>query len=333
VVLDAVFNVQSYFKNRLIDLGSNQPQFAGIFIPETEIGVANSGITDQFSSEAQAYHTRYSDSEHWLRLFNRAFGEVEKPGGVGLDILDVGTGSGMNTVVPCLRLFPGCRIVATDLSAPLLKILRSYLFKSGLDDRVACVCTDAMRTEYRPSSFDVVLGGSILHHLIRPELALAAVHRALKRNGLALFFEPFEGYAVLRIAFELILTRAERDSLPLPSGVANLMTVMIRDLSVRAGRDKSAPFFQHLDDKWLFTRTYLDQIRRDIGYSSMKLVPLYEPRRQFRLATNGLLKIGAGLSSYEMPDWAWEYIDRFDRGFSADLKREVGLECAIALHK
>jgi ubiquinone/menaquinone biosynthesis C-methylase UbiE len=328
-----MFDVQRYFQDKLVDLGTIEGRFSGILIPTAEIGAAKTGITDQFLSGAEAYHDRYADSEHWLRLFNRAFAEVTRPAAAGLEILDIGAGSGVNTVVPCLRLFPGCRIVATDFSAPLLRILRSYLFESGLNDRVACVCTDAMRTQFRPASFDVVVGGSILHHLVQPELALAAAYRALKRGGLALFFEPFEGYAVLRVAFELILARARRDSLPLPDALAAMMTAMIRDFAMRAGTDKSAPVFRDVDDKWLFTRTYLERVTRDIGFSAMTLVPTEKPRRQFRLAAEGLVKVGAGLKAHDLPDWAWEYIDKFDQTFSEEMKREIPLECAIALQK
>jgi hypothetical protein len=190
-----------------------------------------------------------------------------------------------------------------------------------------------MRSQLSPASFDVVIGGSILHHLKQPELALTAAHRALKQDGLALFVEPFEGYAVIRVAFELILARAERDRLALPDPLVALMKAMILDLSVRSGTDKSAPIFEQLDDKWLFTRTYLEAVVRDIGYSSMTLVPLYEPAGQYRLAAQGLMKVGANLAPAAMPDWAWASIDQFDRSFSAELKGELALECAIALRR
>jgi SAM-dependent methyltransferase len=239
----------------------------------------------------------------------------------------------MNTVVPCLRLFPGCKIIATDLSPQLLLILRAYVSEHDLNNRIACVCTDAMRSRLIPSSFDVVVGGSILHHLRQPELALTAAYRALKDEGLALFVEPFEGYAIIRVAFELILARAERDQLALPDALVMLMKAMILDLRVRSGTDKSAPIFAQLDDKWLFTRAYLDAVVRNIGYSSMTLVPLYEPVGQYRLAAQGLLKVGANLPQTAMPDWAWAYIDKFDQSFSTELKSELTLECAIGLRK
>jgi len=328
-----MFDVQGYFQEKLVDLGEVESSFRGIWMPEPEVGAEKAGITDQFLSGAEAYHNRYSDAQHWLELFSRAFREVEKPQGAGLKILDIGTGSGVNTVVPCLQLFPECTIVATDFSAPLLRILRSYLVKSDLGGRVACVCTDAMRTQLVPESFDIVVGGAILHHLIHPELALEAGYRALKKGGLALFFEPFEGYAIIRIAFELILARAERDRLSLPEPLAKLMKAMVLDLSVRSGSDKSAPIYRELDDKWLFTRTYLERVRKAIGYSSLTISPIEYPGAQYRLATEGLMKVGAGLTIDAMPDWAWEYIDKFDRGFSRELKREVALECAIGLRK
>lgn len=203
--MDAPYPMRSLldatFEAPLRDLGELDPRMAGIFCPEPEIGVEKVGITNQFLADAEAYHTRYSNARHFTELFQRAFTEAIIIPRKGVALLDIGAGSGTNTVTPCLDLFEDCQIVATDLSPDLLRILRRHVAAEGLEDRVACVCTDAMRNFFRAESFDVVVGAAILHHLIDPVQALSAAHRALRPGGFAMFFEPFEGLSALRRAF------------------------------------------------------------------------------------------------------------------------------------
>ncbi|WP_375458908.1 class I SAM-dependent methyltransferase [uncultured Enterovirga sp.] len=325
-------NIQDYFVVPIVDLGQKEARYAGIYVPEPELDVQKTGITDQFLENAEVYHARYSASDHWLGMFNRIFTSVQKPGGERLRILDIGTGSGLNTIVPCLKLFPDCSIVGTDLSPQLLAILRSYVTAESLDDQVYCVCTDAMRNFFKPGSFDVVVGGSILHHLVDPVAALAAAKRALKPGGIAVFIEPFEGYSVIRAAFTLILARAELEGSVSESAKA-FMVAMCRDIEVRAGSDKSSPMFQYMDDKWLFTRTYLQRASREAGFDSIDVVPMFDPDRQYRRGATGLLAMGGIDAERDLPAWALDCFDLFDRSFSSDLKAEATLESGIVLRR
>lgn len=81
-----------------------------------------------------------------------------------------------------------------------------------------CVGTDAMNNYFRPDSFDMVVGGAILHHPLDGTKALAAAYRALKPGGVALFLEPFEGLAIVRVIFDPFTGRAGREGwLPEPA--------------------------------------------------------------------------------------------------------------------
>src|SRR5262249_36844456 len=60
----AMFDVQGYFQEKLVDLGEVESSFRGIWMPEPEVGAEKAGITDQFLSGAEAYHNRYSDAQH-----------------------------------------------------------------------------------------------------------------------------------------------------------------------------------------------------------------------------------------------------------------------------
>jgi SAM-dependent methyltransferase len=326
-------SLTDFFEVPLVNLGSMDPRLDGILSPEAEIGTAKIGITEQFLGNAETYHTLYSNSAHFRRLFEQAFAAADIAPASNLTVLDIGTGSGTNTIQPCLTLFENCRIVATDLSPDLLRMLRHYVVEQNLEERVICVCTDAMNNFFRPSSFDVVVGAAILHHLLDPVRALAAAYRALKPGGMAFFFEPFEGLSALRVAFDLIIDRAVREALPFDQAARKLLIAMSLDWATRAGSDKSAPHFPYMDDKWLFTRDWMERASRKVGFSDMTIVPHASHATLFRDYTTELLRLGASVGPETLPDWAWETIGRFDQGFSAEMKRDLLLEGTIVLRK
>jgi SAM-dependent methyltransferase len=321
------------FEVPLRDLGGINAQLEGILCPEPEVGVEKVGITQQFLSDAATYHSRYSNSAHFCRLFEQALIAADITIQPNMTVLDIGTGSGTNTIQPCLTLFEGCRIVATDLSPDLLRILRHYVVGQRLGERIVCVCTDAMNNYFKPASFDLVVGAAILHHLLDPLCALVAAHRALKPGGIAFFFEPFEGLAVLRVAFNLILERATREAVSLDQDAAKLLAAMSLDYATRAGSDKTAPHFKHMDDKWLFTRAWLEGASRQAGFSTLTIVRHASHVTLFRDYTVELLRLGANLTPDALPLWAWETIGQFDEGFSSEMKADLLLEGTIVLRK
>jgi SAM-dependent methyltransferase len=353
------FNASEFFRVPLVDMGSvERPDMAGIYMPEPEIGKAPIGLTDQFLEDADVYHRKYINTEYFKLLISDAMNRIgfraERPA-----ILDIGSGSG-NSVFPCLELFPECRVVATDLSPNLLRILLDHVDRDGSSaGRVAPVCMDATRDYYAEGVFDLVVGAAILHHLIDPGAAIAAVSPALKPGGHAVFFEPFEnGNAILRIAYAEILARAgpsERDAPirrrtwrerfhvgapslapradDLADDVRGLLRAMVDDLVRRSGSDKSAPLFQTIDDKWLLTRSYVEEKARAAGFDEVLIYPIHDVERPYSRQTEVNLSLGLGASPERMPAWAWEILDYYDRVFSLELKRDLLIEGCIILRK
>jgi ubiquinone/menaquinone biosynthesis C-methylase UbiE len=316
----------------LFDAGMHDPRLRGILCPEPERGQEKVGITQQFLDNADTYAARYGAEAHrWLKQAVTATDAVRRR--PGMTVLDMGCGAGTHTVQPCLALFENCRIVATDLSPDLLRLLRRQVEQDGLQSRVTCVCTDAMNDYFKPECFDIVVGSAILHHLLDPLRALRAAYRALVPGGVALFYEPFEGLGVLRVVFDLILERAEREKLPLVPAVARFLAGMSLDYATRADPDKSAEHFRHMDDKWLFTGEWLASVVTNVGFSQPVIVPYASHAHLFREYTTSLLRLGADWRPDALPDWAWEMVDCFDNGFSATMKRALPLEATVILMK
>jgi SAM-dependent methyltransferase len=321
------------FDTTLVDLGDGQSKLTDIFCPEPEVGRQKLGITEQFLGNAEAYAEKYSNPSHFLGLFRTAMDEAVIVPAAGATILDIGTGSGTNTIQPLLRTFENCRIVAADLSPDLLRMLRRYVVDQRLQERVFCVCTDAMNNHFHPASFDVVVGAAILHHLIDPGIALKAVWRALKPGGVAFFFEPFEGAEILRAAFELIMQRNRYEKTQLNPAAAGLLEALIHDYTVRSGTDKSPPHFLRMDDKWLFTRVHMSKMAKRAGFSSATFIPHACHATSYQDFVREILRLGANLEAAALPPWAWDLLAMFDNAYSSDMKGDLMIEGTIVVRK
>ncbi len=84
-----------------------------------------------------------------------------------LDIIDNGSGSG-NTVFPLMDCYPNAQIVASDLSLPILKALRDYYDANYGSNTCFIVQLNAQDMIFEEGTIDLIVGGTILHHLFEP---------------------------------------------------------------------------------------------------------------------------------------------------------------------
>jgi SAM-dependent methyltransferase len=294
--------------------------------------VLEATISEQFTAGAGDYHARYGSSRHFEKMYRKALAAgVESPDSPL--ILDFGSGSGVNSIVPCFTLFPGARQVATDLSGDLLAILARYSADMGLSDRLACVVMDAMGDRAAPGRFDLVTGSAILHHLTRPRDGLEAAARALKPGGKAIFMEPFDGYGLLRLAYERILAEAALRGDPLAPDVERVLRAMIADITARTLPDPTSAAFAALDDKWLFSRERLDAAGRASGFADVQFIPHNDHETLYRDMAFVQLRLGTGLSDLTLPDWALAVLDGMDAALPGPVKRLLMLEGTVVFTK
>ena len=289
-------------------------------------------ITDQFRAGAGEYHRRYAASDHFEALFRQALAATGVTVAERPLVLDLGSGSGVNSVVPCRRLFPGARMVATDLSAELLAMLAAYALDNAAADAVVCVKMDAMSERVTPGGFDLVTGASILHHLESPEQGLNAAARALKPGGHAIFFEPFNGWSILRLAFERICGEAVLRGEPLEPTVAAALTQLVDDIGQRSSEAWS-PERAAKDDKWLFSRTGMELMARKAGFSEVRFVPHNDHPTLYRDSADVYLRLASGRDDLALPAWATAVLDSFDAALTLNAKRELMLEGSVVLTK
>jgi ubiquinone/menaquinone biosynthesis C-methylase UbiE len=320
--------LQSKFRQPLSPLAEG-PAFDGIYALKPDfLKSTPAGVTDQFLEHAEDYDAKYFNYELWRRLLQMGL-EHACPAAPNPEVLDIGSGSG-NSVLPILDMFRGSRVVATDISPQLLVMLRGNLAHSrDRQERCGMVCGDATQAHFYENSFDMAIGAAILHHLLDPESAIREACSSLRPGGCAMFYEPFEiGSAVLRVIYERML--AERAHLEITDAAADLLQRISTDIRVRSGPDKT--IFPHLDDKWLFTRSYFEQQARANGVG-LTIVPAHSPKDAFRNQTLTYLRIVLGGGESQLSGKAWDMIRYYDDAFSEDLKREMLIEGWVIFQK
>jgi len=119
-----------------------------------------------------------------LSKLRKALGRSEL--GVFPRVLEIGAGTGYFSL-NMLQAGVARQAVCTDISPGMLATLRNNARELDLDGRVETVRTDAEELPLTSSSFDLVLGHAVLHHI--PDLAKAfgEFSRVLRPGGLLAF--------------------------------------------------------------------------------------------------------------------------------------------------
>jgi len=317
------------FRRALYPFPKDSP-FAGIYSFEPSYDLTRlSGVTSQFLEEAQVYHAKYNNHAMWTGILKNALASIP-PFSAPPDVLDIGSGSG-NSVIPLFELYPECRIVAVDISPQLLAILRDQLTPAQRN-RCLLVAADASDPVFEEGCFDLVIGAAILHHILDPSRTISSCMAALAGDRAAIFFEPFEaGAAILRLIYGKLLER--REELVLSAGVVDAFERLSHDFAVRAGTDKSDPLYRELDDKWLFTRTYFENLPESIPISDISVRSLHASENPFASQVKTHLRLCLGAGPDALPPAAWGLIDEFERILSPELKRELLIEGTVILRK
>ena len=102
-----------------------------------------------------------------------------------IKILEIGCGTGAYTVRYAERL-PKADIMAIDISSEMIKVARK---KGRARNNLIYQEGSAYKTGFKDSSFDVVCGFYILHHL-NLQAVIKEIDRVLKPGGLIYFYEP-----------------------------------------------------------------------------------------------------------------------------------------------
>ena len=290
------------------------------------------GVTNQFLENADIYYARYTDNDHWKYLVGRALDLAGVDRQSSLRILDIGSGSG-NTVFAATDLLPNSVVYANDISPQLLKILVGIQERlPHLEGRIEAYCFDLHKDFFADNTFDLVIGGSILHHMFDPEAALRNTARWLRPSGKICLFEPMEISAHIMTA--LYLTLLAEMEFELNPKIVKFFKGLCHDYEARFGVPRVKPWTSRLDDKWFFHAIYLREMASKINMTLELVAPTGTVGLEnlFSDMVRSTLNIG-GLGSISTPDKLWEIIETFDVGISQNLKKRFTSEGIIILAK
>jgi ubiquinone/menaquinone biosynthesis C-methylase UbiE len=102
---------------------------------------------------------------------------------LGLDILDLGTGTALIPIELCRRL-PEVRVMASDAAVSMLDLARLRLELDSMVRRVQLHHGDAKALSCPDEYFDTVMSNSLVHHIPDPILALREIVRVARPGGL-----------------------------------------------------------------------------------------------------------------------------------------------------
>lgn len=331
----------------LHDLGKYRKEWSGILSPLYDDNFIKKHIHKQFLEDSSHYIEKYQNLDYWKALLISSQQFYHFEANEELKILDIGSGSG-NTIFPIMDLYPNAHIVASDLSINLLQSLKVYFEKHYKNRSLYIVQLDAEDIIFENNSIDIVVGGAILHHLFDPRKTVEQCYNVLRPNGVAIFFEPFEiGNQILAIILKQIIELNENKASPIhqilkkfvPSAAMldhntiKFFKALCHDFAVRKGVDKQAAHFLHMDDKWLFTKDFINNMAKQIGFRQTTIYPLHSPKDMFYNQASAYLRLGLNKDINTLPQWAIKKIREIDEHFSKELCHELLIEGGIILKK
>ena len=175
--------------------------------------------------------------------------------GIHLDnlrILEIGSGFG-NMAYAFSKMTKPLLYLATDVYSQLLDILRTNLDLCGLTEPVGWVAglNADFEIALQPKKFNIVIGHSVLHHVLDYKTLIQRLNRLLDTPGVMLFAEPLrDGWAYFLTIINLLLTQA--DIFQLSETSRMILAYMKNNLGQRLTRADDQEFLSTLEDKHIF---------------------------------------------------------------------------------
>jgi ubiquinone/menaquinone biosynthesis C-methylase UbiE len=321
------------------DLGHLDHNLSAILSPGYQQAEIDRHVHALFQENYQDYLRPFpltrGSIDHWIDLLREFVPASHQRPDAPLTILDLGSGGG-TSVFPLIEVYPNAEIFASDLSLNLLRELSHWHREHyPRHDRLWLLQLNAEDTVFESGQLDLVLGAHVLHHLHDLHKVFGEVGRILKRDGVAVFFEPFEsGCQLLSLIMQLLIARNE--SAPPDRRISEEIVVGFRvfmdDIWRRKGVAKSQALLDQIDDKWVFTETQLRDAVAGTGLELVAIKQVYQPEGLVsQMLDHELKRRLHGLAS--LPQWAQDLVLDVERQFSHELIAETLFSGAIQLRK
>ena len=140
-----------------------------------------------FSDEADGYERDVVNAPFYQALDALTVERWARQLPPGSLVLDIGSGTG-RVAIAIARL--GHRVIAMDLTAPLLERARQKAMDAGVAGNITFVLADAEALPIADDSLDAAVAHGVLHHLEDPQAVIARAGRALRPGGYWFSLDP-----------------------------------------------------------------------------------------------------------------------------------------------
>lgn len=154
----------------------------------------NPGINESFENpDVDSYINRFEGESREIFRYRK---EIVDALGLepGMDVADVGAGTGFFSIMMSDRVDPGGTVYAVDIAENFIEHIRELADEKGIDNIEAIRCTPRS-TELPEASVDLIYICDTYHHFEYPFDTLASIHRALRPGGQLIIvdFERIKG--------------------------------------------------------------------------------------------------------------------------------------------
>lgn len=204
---------------------------------------------------------RMSTYEAWAEV-------IAELGMGGGRLLEIGSGTG-NLTWGLMSQSAFDEIHVTDLSGTFLSYIFNN-FSSEAKTKTYYYACDANRLPFRNDSFDIIVGHSVLHHLIDYEATLEQAYSILKKKGCAVFFEPvIQGKLYVSFLIDLIQRVDKTYNLgKLSEEDRRKIIKQVKHHTKNYFTCDDKNILRDIEDKYIFDVKEMRKLSESIGFSS-----------------------------------------------------------------
>ena len=207
-----------------------------------------------------------------LSLSKLYMSHIPRELGDDLDVVEIGSGTGLLTASLGDQPRVG-QSVALDISLAFLRTAQRRVEEhSANPGKTILACADLNDLPFGENVFDVVVGNSILHHIMDYRTLLSRLRYILKDGGVALFSEPCQQGKSLVAFFLSLMVQHDRRSAKRVldeserKRIEGAVSVLMRERNV-AGRPELK---LKMEDKHIFMTKELADMAGEIGYAGFE---------------------------------------------------------------
>jgi ubiquinone/menaquinone biosynthesis C-methylase UbiE/uncharacterized protein YbaR (Trm112 family) len=179
--------------------------------------------------------------------------------------LEIGSGNGrLSHGVIYHSLFTDISI--TDLSEVFIQNIISR--NTSQRDHLHFYACDANHLPFQANTFDVVVGRSILHHILHYEKTLLEIFNVLKPQGKAFFLEPIlQGKLLVAFFLKVMIETDERhkSGIFIPEQMKRIK-ILIKHLTKAHHTGNNLEVLRHMEDKYIFDIEEIKKLSAQIGF-------------------------------------------------------------------